>query len=132
MVFGSKHYKKEIGKETAEDPLKVGDVKLEMSKSMTYLGEVLHQDGLAASADSTVELRAAKVRGAVFEIKALCEDFRMQICGGMVGAVHLYESGIVPKLLANVGTWVGTSPRFEKEKFLDPSVQLKFFVCYPN
>ena len=31
----------------------------------------------------------------------------MQICGGMVGAIQLYESGIVPKLLANAGTWVG-------------------------
>ena len=56
---------------------------------------------------STVEVRAARVRGAVFEIKSLCEDFRMQICGGIVGAVQLFESGIVPKLLANAGTWVG-------------------------
>ena len=80
---------------------------LERSESMTNLGEVLHQDGLAASLDSTVEVRAAKVRGAVFEIKSLCEDFRMQICGGMVGAIQLFESGIVPKLLANARTWVG-------------------------
>ena len=27
---------------------------------------------------------------------------------------------------------VPTSPPFENLKFLDPSVQLKFFVCYPN
>ena len=109
VVFGSKNYKKEVEKETIEDPLRVGDVKLEESKSMTYLGEVLHQDGLAASVDSTVELRVAKVRGAVFEIKQLCEDFRMQICGSMVGALHLYESCIVPRLLANAGTWVDIS-----------------------
>ena len=107
MIFGSKKYKKEVEKETLENPLQVGEVKLERNESMTYLGEVLHQDGLAASVDSTVEGRAAKVRGAVFEIKSLCEDFRMQICGGMVGAIQLYESGIVPKLLANAGTWVG-------------------------
>ena len=37
MVFGSKSYKKEVVKETEEDPLRVGDVKLERSKSMTYL-----------------------------------------------------------------------------------------------
>ena len=107
VVFGSKSYQQEVQRETLEDPLQVGEVKLERTESMTYLGEVLHQDGLAASVDSTVEVRAARVRGAVFEIKSLCEDFRMQICGGMVGAVQLFESGIVPKLLANAGTWVG-------------------------
>ena len=49
------------------------------------------------------------MRGAVFEIKSLCDDFRIQICGGIVGAVHLYESAIVPKLLAHARTWVGIS-----------------------
>ena len=76
--------------EKSEHPLTVGQVVLKRSESLTYLGEVLHESGLAASASATVDLRVSRVRGAIFEIKALCEDYRMQICGGMVGAISLY------------------------------------------
>ena len=61
VVFGGRKYKKEVLMETTKEPLRVGEVKLERSSSMTYLGEELHEDGLAASVDSTVERRAAKV-----------------------------------------------------------------------
>ena len=44
-VFGNNKYQQEEQKETLEDPLKVGEVKLERNESMTYLGELLHQDG---------------------------------------------------------------------------------------
>ena len=109
IVYGNKKCKQKIQKEVEDAPLRVGEVKLEQSEAMTYLGEVLHQDGLAASVDATVERRVARVRGAIFEIKALCEDFRMQICGALVGALKLYESCIVPRLLANAGVWVDIS-----------------------
>ena len=109
IVYGNKRSREKLIKETEEEPLMVGAVKLQRSEAMTYLGEVLHQDGLAASADATVDLRVARVKGAIFEIKALCEDFRMQICGGMVGAIKLFKSCVVPKLLANSGVWVEIS-----------------------
>ena len=55
VVFGGMKYKNEVLMETSEEPLRVGEVKLERSRSMTYLGEVLHEDGLAASVDSGAE-----------------------------------------------------------------------------
>ena len=109
IVYGNKKCRQELIKETDDEPLRVGEVKLLRSEAMTYLGEVLHQDGLAASVDATVDRRVARVRGAIFEIKALCEDFRMQISGGMMGALKLFKSCIVPKLLANSGVWVEIS-----------------------
>ena len=68
---------------------------------------MLHQDGLASSNNSTMELRAAKVREAMFEIKQLYKDFRMQICGSMVGALHLYA---VQNLFFQVLLWLPSSP----------------------
>ena len=115
IVLGNKKFNKETKVETNEQPLKVGQVKIQRSSSLTYLGEVLHENGLAASVDATVNLRVSRVRGAIFEIKALCEDYRMQICGGMVGAINLYESCIVPRLLANSGVWVEISSRTIKK-----------------
>ena len=70
---------------------------------------------LSAIVEATVELRVSRVRGAIFEIKALCEDYRMQICGGMVGAINLFESCIVPRLLANSGVWVEIPSRTIKK-----------------
>ena len=87
----------------------VGKVTLKRSESLTYLGEIIHESGLAASASATVDRRVARVRGAIFEVKALCEDYRMQICGGMVGAINVFEACIVPRLLANSGVWVEIS-----------------------
>ena len=89
--------------ETSEQPLRVGQVVLERSESLTYLVEIIHESGLAAIVSATVDLRVSRIRGAIFEIKALCEDYRMQICGGMVGAINLFEACIVPRLLANSG-----------------------------
>ena len=106
IVVGNKKSRQETISETDEYPLMVGKVVLERSQSLTYLGEILHENGLAASASATIDLRVARVRGAIFELKAVCEDYRMQVCGGMVGAINLYESCIVPRLLANSGVWV--------------------------
>ena len=44
-----------------------------------------------------------------------------------MGVVSMEEA----KLLV-ISLPLTNSPRFENEKFTDPSVQLKFFVCYPN
>ena len=65
---------------------------LERSESLTYLGEIIHKSGLKASVSATVDLRVGQVQGAIFKIKALCEDYRMQICGGMVCAINLLEA----------------------------------------
>ena len=64
MMFGEKRCRQKLIEETEENPLMVGTVKLERSEAMTYLGEVLHQDGLAASVDATVDRRnQSTVRG---------------------------------------------------------------------
>ena len=45
---------------------------------MTYLGAELSKVGLAASLTATVNARETKVKGAIFELKALSKDYRMQ------------------------------------------------------
>lgn len=43
-----------------------------------YLGQILHEDGLAASVAATVAGRAGKSKGATFEVKSVIEEFAMQ------------------------------------------------------
>ena len=92
-----------------------GDIPMKNMKMMKYLGDMIHEDGLMASVDATVNDRVAKVRGSIFELKALCEDFRLQICGGMMGAIDILNMAIFPSLLANCGTWVNISKETVKK-----------------
>ena len=50
--------------------------------------------------------REGKVRGSIYELRAIIEDFRMQSVGGIEAAIDLYESCVVPSLLANCATWL--------------------------
>ena len=52
--------------------------------------------------------REAKTKGGIYELRVVCQDFRLQLPGGMVGALALRESCILPSLLNNCGTWIGT------------------------
>ena len=42
------------------------------------LGQILHQDGLAASAAATIEDRAGRFKGAIFEIRSVIKEFSLQ------------------------------------------------------
>ena len=72
-----------------------------------YLGDVISAKGLEDSIQLTIERRVGKVKGAMYESKAIMEDFQMQAVGGMAGAWDIWETAIIPSLLANCGSWVG-------------------------
>ena len=59
---------------TKEDPIMFGQIKLQRKGVVTYLGDELSEGGLAASVEATIKAREAKVKGAIYELKALCED----------------------------------------------------------
>ena len=67
---------------------------------------MLSSRGLAESVEATVRDRTGKVKGAIYELGVLIEDIRMQAVGGIDTAIELYESSIVPSLMANSATWM--------------------------
>ena len=87
-----------------------------------YLGDMLSSRGLADSVDSTVKEREAKVKGSIYELRAIAEDFRMQAVEGIESAIDLYKNCIVPSLLANCSTW--TEIEKQTEKRLDATQSL--------
>ena len=46
---------------------------------------------------------------AIFELKAVMEDLRMQIIGGLKCGLDIWELAIVPSLTNNCGTWTDIS-----------------------
>jgi hypothetical protein len=54
---------------------------MKQSNQEKYLGQVLHEDGLAASVAATVGDRAGRFKGSCFEVRSVIEDFYMQSIG---------------------------------------------------
>ena len=106
LVYGSSQYKQQVEEETKEDPIMFGSIPLQRKAVVTYLGDELSEGGLAESVEATILAREAKVKGAILELKALCEDYRMQVVGGMLGALDIYNTCIVSSLLNNCSVWV--------------------------
>ena len=108
LVYGSKSYKRKVREELEICPLMFGDFEMKEQESDVYLGDVLHSGGLAASVEATIKLRISKVKGQMYEVAAILADYRIQAMGGMAGAWDMWERMLVPKLLANCGSWVGS------------------------
>ena len=113
IVCGSEVFKEKVGKELEMSPLKFGNFEVQRKDSDKYLGQVLHQDGLAMSVEATIKERLGKVKGAIYTAAGLLETYEMQAIGGMMAAKYIWEGAIVPSLLAGAGTWVGCTAREE-------------------
>ena len=74
-----------------------------------YLGDQICSAGLAASALATVEKRADKVNTAIYEIKAIIEDCRINCVGGLSSGLHLWEAAVIPFITNNSETWTELS-----------------------
>ena len=57
VVIGSPQSQTEIIKEDADNPIMMGDMIIENSKSEKYLGDQIHEDGCAASITATLDGR---------------------------------------------------------------------------
>ena len=95
--------------------LSLGGFPVKRKESDRYLGQILHTDGNRASVNATISDREGKMKGAMFEVKSVVEDFQMQAIGGMMAAWELWEKAMVPSLLSGAGTWMGaTASEFDR------------------
>ena len=64
---------------------------------------------LEKSVEATINHRFGKVFSAIFELKAVIEDLRFQMIGGLKCGIDIWEVAMILSLLNNSGTWVQTS-----------------------
>ena len=114
IVFGSRMYREKIEKELEVMPLTLGGFQVGRKEKDKYMGQVLHQGGLAMSVKATIQERTGRIKGAIFKAKQVMETVQMQAIGGMMAAKQLWESAIVPSLLSGAGTWVGITQEAEE------------------
>ena len=91
--------------EAEEELVMLGKNVIHEKPEEKYLGDIFSSLGLAESVEATVNERTPKVKASYYELRAAIEDIRMQAVGGFEAALDLFESCIVPSLLANCGTW---------------------------
>ena len=105
LVYGPENFKGKVQMEAEEEPVMLGKNIIHEKPEEKYLGDIFSSEGLAESVDATVKERTAKVKASIYELRALVEDVRMQAVGGFEASIDMFESSIVPSLLANCGTW---------------------------
>ena len=74
-----------------------------------YLGDQISCDGLAASVAATIDKRGGKVIKATFEIRAIIDDCRSHVVGGITAGLDIWEMAVVPYLLNNFESWTSIS-----------------------
>ena len=89
--------------------LSLGGFKVKRKECDKYLCQILQTEGNRASVETTIKDREGKEKGAIFEVKAIIDDFQMQAIGGMMAAWELWEKAMVPSLLSGAGTWQGAT-----------------------
>ena len=107
IVCGSKRFRDKTEKDLKANPLMFSSFPVKQKVSDKYLGQVLHSDGVEASATATVQERTGKIKGATMEIRSIVEEYQMQSLGGLAAALELWERALLPSLLSGAGTLLG-------------------------
>ena len=102
LVFGSETFKSATRLEVREGPIMLGKIVMKEKLQEKYLVSY----GLSQSVEATIKGREAKIKGAIYELRALTEDYRMQAVGGCQSAQDHYECCILPSLLTHAWTWL--------------------------
>ena len=106
IVIGNKKVTGGIYKELELSPLTLYGKIMKEKKYEKYLGEYIHQAGVAESAEVTVSERCGKMFSAHREIRAIVEDCRSTTLGGLKVGIDIWESAYIPSILSNCSTWM--------------------------
>ena len=120
--MGNEKARKKLIRDISEKPLKLNGEELSLVVSDKYLGDQISVN-CAESAAATVKKRLGLVSHSVFQIKAVVEDARAEVVGGLTVGLAIWEITIIPMLLHNSETW--TDMRKKTVKQLD-KIQLKY------
>ena len=101
IVIGDKEAKAKIRESLKENPLKLSGKLMKEADHEKYLGDYISGLGSAETAFITVTKRHRKAMNAIFEIKAVIEDCRINVVGGLITGLEILEVAVIPYLLNN-------------------------------
>ena len=105
IVVGPEEKQSEIRNYFETTPLTLSGQAMKEAKEEKYLGDYISSEGLAKSTIVTIKKRYDKVKTALREIRAVVEDCRANLTGGLVTGLEIWELSVIPFLLNNSETW---------------------------
>ena len=72
-----------------------------------YIGDFIHCLGNPESDATTVMARNGLTVSAIYEIKSVLEDCRVNLAGGLCAGLDKWKLSVLTFLLNNCSTWVG-------------------------
>ena len=107
VIIGQGKQRKKLVSQFEENPPLLYGKEMKVSLEEKYLGDQISSGGLAASILATIKKRRGLVIGKIFEIKAVIDDCRSHVIGGLQTGLDIWEMSVVPYLLNNCDTWTG-------------------------
>ena len=126
IVIGKNKERKEIQQQLVHQPLKLCGNDMVQEENAKYLGDWISCFGLSDSVNVTIKKRKGLVTLAIYEIRAVVDDCRSKICGGLKVGIDIWEHAVLPKLLFNSGCWQEISDNTVQEL---EDLQLHFYRC---
>ena len=99
ILFGNKKRVESIRSLINENPLVLDGEIFKEKTSEKYLGDHIHSDGLAKSAEVTIEKRYWPAVSAMMEVKTILDDYRVNVVSGAITGFTIFEMAIIPMLL---------------------------------
>ena len=109
LLIGKQSSCRKIEQQLELQPITLCGQNMKRDKEAKYLGDWISQEGLAKSAAITVMKRKKAVLSAIHDIRAVVDDHRSSICGGLVVGLQIWEMAIIPMLLYNSECWLDLS-----------------------
>ena len=104
IVIGSEKAKSEMKDKFKEAPLTLSGKPMKEVSNEKYLGDYISTLGSAGSALITVTKRHQKAMNCIYEIKAVIEDCRADVVGGIIAGLEILEVALIPYLMNNSDT----------------------------
>jgi hypothetical protein len=126
VVIGKEKPRKVILDQLQSCPIQLCGGEMKQEEKAKYLGDWLSCYGLADSVAATVSKRKGLVAQSIYEIRAVIEDCRSQVCGGLAAGLDIWELGVLPMLLYNAECWQEISPKTIQDL---ENLQKDFYRC---
>ena len=105
IIIGQGKPKDELERQfRANPPLLYGE-EMKIVTEEKYLGDQISTGGLGASILATIKKRQGLVIGKIFEIKAVLDDCRSHVTGGIQTGLDIWEMSVIPYLINNCESW---------------------------
>ena len=104
LVAGRKKVREKLQEEVITSPLMLCNTTMKQVEAEKYLGCWIAST-TADSVSTTVKKRIGVATKAIFEARAVIEDSRANVIGGITLAFQIWEASVIPNLLFGSETW---------------------------